>query len=141
MSSRVLRSVPQVRLPTATPVVAGVAGLAVLGSAIYGAVTGSGDEGMDTRSMEFVRLCDAAIAEARRMLDSMESCTVDPDLRDEVNNTINILSIWRQKAVDGTLPPSNGIGIGISRYVGEWADGSALWKAAAALDDCYLEQM
>lgn len=92
---------------------------------------------MDALTVEFVRLCDAAIVEAERVRDSMD----DDDLRECANRVLDFLSHLRQRATDGTLAPSEGLGWGMTRFVGEWGEDTPLWDAVYALETFYRERM
>lgn len=97
---------------------------------------------MDAESKQFVRLCDEAIAEAERALDGIQQGEMQKALLDVVTLTIENLLILRQHTEEGTLQrPSGGIGFGISRAVGEWADGSPLLEAVRQLERFYREHM
>jgi hypothetical protein len=98
---------------------------------------------MDAETKEFLRLCDVTIAEAERVLDHIHQGAANPALLDDVNLLIENLWALRKRAEAGQLiRPSRGAGFGMSRAVGEWAEGfSALMKAIYALENFYRDHM
>jgi hypothetical protein len=96
---------------------------------------------MDAALYEFLRLCDEAITEAAKMVRQLQ--IQDPDgLFDLAEITLMNLQAIKATAMNGTLRrPSGGAGFGLSRAVGEWAEGTPLMAASRAVESFYQASM
>jgi hypothetical protein len=96
---------------------------------------------MDAVMQEFIRLCDVAIDEAAKVVRELH--TEDPDgLIKLAELTLRNVRGIKESAVNGTLRrPSRGAGFGLSRAVGEWAEGTPLMAASRAVEAFYQDSM
>jgi hypothetical protein len=83
---------------------------------------------VDAILQEFVRLSDVAIEEADKMVLQLRQQNAERPLLNIAELTLNNLRRLKESALHGTLRrPSHGAGlIGLTREVGEWADGTPL---------------
>lgn len=98
----------------------------------------------DKKVLEFVVLIDHALAIARERMNLRSRGVVDMAPPGALEYMVNALSLYRDKALSGELPPSEGVvTIGFLKEVADWGEGSdsALLKAARALESYYLEEM
>jgi hypothetical protein len=98
---------------------------------------------VDAIGQEFVRLCDVAIEEADKMVNQLRQQNAERPLLNIAELTLSILRGIKESAIQGILRrPSGGAGLmGLTREVGEWADGTPLMDAAYALDVFYQDKM
>lgn len=97
---------------------------------------------MDAETKEFLVLCDATIAETEQVLGAIQRGELHRDLHYVANILLENLHVLRQHIVEGTLRrPSQGIGFGMIRAVGEWAEGLPLMDAVRKLERFYKERM
>jgi hypothetical protein len=87
---------------------------------------------------EFVRLCDEAIARARKLRDDARSAGDDRQAT-LADRAVTILELERDAAVDGRIPGrSDGFGFGPTRFVSDndWGPhGEDFVRAVYALQD------
>lgn len=100
---------------------------------------------MDEQTKEFLRLCDAALAETERVLDTaVQGTDRDQYLLQTANFLLENLQVLRRHAVEGTLRrPSEGIGFGMTRGVGDWGwiEGTLLMDMMYELEGFYMDHM
>lgn len=97
---------------------------------------------MDAKLKEFLRRCDLAIQAAKDALHLLLGKQSSSSLVAAAEQAINNLQRLKETAEQGRLPrPSHGAGLGLSRALGEWADGTPLFAAACALEEYYSDQM
>lgn len=83
---------------------------------------------------QLVDLLDGAIHEARRIHTETQSTGGPSWLLEDSERVIENLEAWKQRATRGDLPRSPGAGMGLSRAVGEWAQGTPLMDAVYAVE-------
>ena len=98
----------------------------------------------DKKVQEFVALIDRAVAIAHERIKKCEEGVSDTAPPGALEYIVNGLSRYREKALRGELPPSEGVvTIGILREVADWGErsDSALFKAAKDIESYYLQKM
>jgi hypothetical protein len=97
---------------------------------------------VDQHAQEFLTLCDQAIVAAEEIISAIDCGVFDSDLMEEASRTLEVLRVLRDRIVNGTLRrPSGGAGLGMTRAVGEWAEGTDLMRAVRALERYYIDNM
>jgi hypothetical protein len=93
---------------------------------------------MDAALLEFVRLCDAAIGEAEQVVRQFRTQHAVEQLLAVAELTLENLKAIKDSAVQGRIHrPSDGGGLGLTREVGEWADGMRLMDLVTDVEMFY----
>lgn len=96
---------------------------------------------MDEVLRQFIELLDRSITLADEEI-ARAKADSDAILISEGVKTSTFLKNLREDALTGRMPrPSKGVGFGLTRAVGEWAEGSELLKAVAGAEGFYCDHM
>jgi hypothetical protein len=96
---------------------------------------------MDAVMQELLRLFDVAIAAASAMHDHLQKAGNRPGMLKAAVLTLQNLRDYRASAASGKLGPPGGLGMGMSRAVQEWAEGTPLMEAVRAVEEFYRDRM
>lgn len=91
---------------------------------------------MEDRVAEFVRLADVAIKIATAIASTTPN-TEKAWMVPRAVRAVEILEWMKEHAVQGRLPSSKESGLGLTKFLGEWAPPE-LFKAGGALEDLFL---
>jgi hypothetical protein len=88
-----------------------------------------------------MRLCDGAVEEAARLVQEYQR-EGDSERLEMAELTLENLRGIKDSALTGILPrPSQGAGLGLTREVGEWAEGLPLMDLVEAVELYYRRNM
>lgn len=96
--------------------------------------------GVNGQIGEFVRRCDLLLAAAQNQ-QQVWMGEGQEYLVQATSNLIAVVQKLRGQALNGTLPPSKGMGWGMARAVGEWGDDTELHDLAFDLEQFYRHNL
>lgn len=85
------------------------------------------------RSPNLLRLCDQAIHEAGLLV----AQSSERWIQDQAHIALMNLTALRTRIENGTLWLPEEAGLGLTRFLGEWAEGSDLYEACRLLEECH----
>lgn len=93
----------------------------------------------DPKISRFIQLANEAIATAQQER-NFAARNDKSWLVEDCDLAIANFRFYREQALSGQLPASNGAGLGITRALSEWGVSDTLYSAGKALEDYYSNE-